>query len=87
MLQLTWSWQPALYLFLGGMGAGAFIMAAVLFLIDPGHQLAVFKLFDAVYTGEYALASLMASLIVVIVLAVEGGVYWAVGRRENGDVS
>lgn len=60
---------------------------AVLFLIDPGHQLAVFKLFDAVYTGEYALASLMASLIVVIVLAVEGGVYWAVGRRENGDVS
>ena len=60
---------------------------AVLFLIDPGHQLAVFKLFDAVYTGEYALASLMASLIVVIVLAVEGGVYWAVGRKENGDVS
>lgn len=34
MLQLTWSWQPALYLFLGGMGAGAFVMAAVLFLID-----------------------------------------------------
>lgn len=60
---------------------------AVLFLIDPGHQLAVFKLFDAVYTGEYALASLMASLIVVIVLAVEGGVYWEVGRKENGDVS
>ena len=60
---------------------------AVLFLIDPGHQLAVFKLFDAVYTGEYALASLMASLIVVIVLAVEGGVYWAVGRKERADVS
>lgn len=60
---------------------------AVLFLIDPGHQLAVFKLFDAVYTGEYALASLMASLIVVIVLAVEGGVSWAVGRKECGDVS
>lgn len=35
MLQLTWGWQPALYLFLGGMGAGAFIMAAVLYLIDP----------------------------------------------------
>ena len=40
MLQLTWSWQPALYLFLGGMGAGAFIMAAVLFLIDKAkHRL------------------------------------------------
>ena len=33
-LQTIWSWQPALYLFLGGMGAGAFVMAAVLFLID-----------------------------------------------------
>lgn len=42
MLQLTWSWQPALYLFLGGMGAGAFIMAAVLFLIDrTKHRLVV----------------------------------------------
>lgn len=35
MLQLTWGWQPAMYLFLGGMGAGAFVMAAVLYLIDP----------------------------------------------------
>ena len=60
---------------------------AVLFLIDPGHQLAVFKLFDAVYTGEYALASLMAAILVVIVLAVEGAFYLAVGRKEDTDVS
>lgn len=33
-LQSVWGWQPALYLFLGGMGAGAFIMAAVLYLKD-----------------------------------------------------
>lgn len=31
-LQLVWGWQPASYLFLGGMGAGAFIAAAALFL-------------------------------------------------------
>lgn len=31
-LQSVWGWQPALYLFLGGMGAGAFIMAAILYL-------------------------------------------------------
>lgn len=31
-LQSVWGWQPALYLFLGGMGAGAFVMAAVLHL-------------------------------------------------------
>ena len=33
-LQSAWGWQPALYLFLGGMGAGAFIMAAILYLKD-----------------------------------------------------
>ena len=59
----------------------------MLFLIDPGHQLMVFKLFDAVYTGEYALASLMASAMILIVLAVEGGVYLAVGRKEKAHVS
>ena len=31
-LQSVWGWQPALYLFLGGMGAGAFVVAAVLYL-------------------------------------------------------
>ena len=34
MLQTIWGWQPALYLFLGGMGAGTFVMAAVLFFIS-----------------------------------------------------
>ena len=38
-LQMTWGWQPALYLFLGGMGAGAFIAAAVLFFKErEEHQ-------------------------------------------------
>ena len=31
-LQRVWGWQPALYLFLGGLGAGAFAVAACLFL-------------------------------------------------------
>ncbi|MEG0503783.1 MAG: NrfD/PsrC family molybdoenzyme membrane anchor subunit [Raoultibacter sp.] len=33
-LQLVWGWQPALYLFLGGMGAGAYIMAGILYFYD-----------------------------------------------------
>lgn len=33
-LQMIWGWQPALYLFLGGMGAGAFLAAGVLYLRD-----------------------------------------------------
>lgn len=31
-LQVVWGWQPALYLFLGGMGAGAFIAAMFVYL-------------------------------------------------------
>ena len=31
-LQSVWGWQPSLYLFLGGMGSGAFAVLSVLFL-------------------------------------------------------
>jgi formate-dependent nitrite reductase membrane component NrfD len=31
-LQMIWNWQPALYLFLGGLGAGAFIVATMLYM-------------------------------------------------------
>lgn len=58
---------------------------AIIFLIDPSRKLAVFRLFDAVYTGEYALASLIASSIIVIVLAVEALAYlitWKAGKRH-----
>lgn len=43
-LQLIWGWQPALYLFLGGLGAGSFVIAACLFLFDnnrSARQLAI----------------------------------------------
>lgn len=53
---------------------------AVLFLINPGEKLAVFKLFDAVYTGDYATASLVASAIIAVTLTVEGGA-WLLARR------
>ncbi len=36
--QMVWGWQPALYLFLGGMGAGAFIAATVLLFVDRGKH-------------------------------------------------
>ncbi|MDR1422599.1 MAG: polysulfide reductase NrfD [Coriobacteriales bacterium] len=34
-VQTLWEWQIAIYLFLGGLGAGAFITAAVLFFATP----------------------------------------------------
>jgi len=54
---------------------------AILFLISPSRKLAVFKLFDSVYSGEYAMASLIAALIIVIVLITEGLAYFLVGRE------
>lgn len=60
---------------------------AILFLIDPGHQLVVFQLFDAVYKGEYALASVMATVITLIVLTVEGLVWLLSSRKEKRHVS
>ena len=60
---------------------------AIIFLIDPARKLAVFELFDAVYTGEYALASLMSSAIIVIVLAVEGLAYLISAKGERRRVS
>lgn len=54
-LQSVWGWQPALYLFLGGMGAGAFIMAAILYLKDGERH------------GKIVCASMWAATISLVV--------------------
>lgn len=60
---------------------------AILFLINPGKKLAVFKLFDAVYVGDYALASLISTLIILIVLAVEALAYFFTWKAAKPRVS
>ena len=60
---------------------------SIIFLIDARRQLAVFKLFDAVYQGDYALASLIASVITVIVLFVEGLAFLITRKGEKRRVS
>ena len=60
---------------------------AILFLVAPGQKVAVFTLFDAVYKGDYGIASLMASAIIAVTLVVEGvafGLAHVVGRRRGG---
>lgn len=56
---------------------------AIIFLIDPGRQLAVFKLFDSAYIGEYEIASLIAMLIILIVLLVEGLLFLLMGKKRR----
>ena len=60
---------------------------AILFLINPGKKLAVFRLFDAVCSGDYGLASAIAAQIILIVLAAEGLVFLLLGKTEEIDVS
>ena len=80
------SLRPAfLSCFVDNFSSSMTTSGAILFLINPGRKLAVFKLFDAVYVGDYALASLIATLTILIVLAVEGLAYlitWKVGQRH-----
>lgn len=44
---------------------------AILFLINPSKQLQVFKLFDAIYVGDYGLSAVMAEAIIIVVLLSE----------------
>ena len=37
-LQTVWGWQPALYLFLGGLGAGTFVVATLIHFITKSHR-------------------------------------------------
>ena len=74
MLQLMWSWQPALYLFLGGMGAGAFIMAAVLFLIgSKKHRLVVCV---SMWAAFASLAVGLLLLLSELITPVRGMMMW-----------
>ena len=59
---------------------------AIIFLVSPGSQVAVFALFDAAYTGDYPLASLIASAIIVVTVVVDAAAF-ALAGREKPDVS
>lgn len=59
-LQSVWGWQPALYLFLGGMGAGAFVTAAILYVRDRARGLVVCAAMWA------AVASLVCGLLLLL---------------------
>ena len=56
---------------------------AIIFLINPARKLAVFQLFDAVSTGDYANASLIATLIILIVVFAEGLVHFLTGKEQR----
>lgn len=74
MLQLVWGWQPALYLFLGGMGAGAFIMAAVLFLMDGNRHRTVVCV--SMWAALVCLAGGLLLLVTELIVPLRGVMMW-----------
>ncbi len=64
-LQFVWGWQPALYLFLGGMGAGAFVAAMVVWFREgeKAHRTVVVSVLAAVVCLIAGLLLLLSELI------------------------
>lgn len=56
---------------------------SIIFLINPARKLAVFKLFDAVYKGEYGVASVISVIIIVVVLLFEAAAWLLLSDRRN----
>ena len=62
--QSVWGWEPALYLFLGGLGAGTFVAAAVIYLSSKDHRLPVScAMWTAVLCLCVGLALLLADVV------------------------
>ena len=67
-----------IYNFTGAMTTAG----AVMFLITAKYKIAVYTLFDAINGGEYGVASLLSSAIILITLAVSGTVTFLTGERR-----
>lgn len=73
-LQFVWGWQPALYLFLGGLGAGAFAVAACLFLLKKTENRKVLSIVSWASFGCLAVGLLL--LLSELIFPLRGLMMW-----------
>ena len=73
-LQSVWGWQPALYLFLGGMGAGAFIMAAILYLRNRERNARIICV--SMWAAAISLVAGLLLLLLELVTPLRGLLMW-----------
>lgn len=59
--EAIWGWQPAMYLFLGGTGAGTYVVAASLYLLDQKNHVSIIR-----YATRSALVCLVAGLLLLL---------------------
>lgn len=58
---------------------------AIIFLIHPAQKVAVFRLLDAIITGEYGIASLISTVVIIITLVVNLALLRFTREKEKGD--
>ncbi len=73
-LQAVWGWQPALYLFLGGLSAGTFITAALLYFKDKARSARVVCI--SCWLALVCLALGLALLITELTNPLRGMMMW-----------
>lgn len=73
-LQTIWGWQPALYLFLGGMGAGAFIAAMVAYFKEGDRVRST--VFASVVAAAACLAVGLLLLLSELIVPLRGMMMW-----------
>ena len=56
--------------FVNNFSTAMITIGAVLFLVSPGHKLAVFELFDTLSTGKYGEAAMISCFIIVLTVLV-----------------
>lgn len=74
MFQIYWGWQPALYLFLGGMSAGTFITAAILYLRNGEKHGSI--IYASMWAAVICLAAGLLLLISELSVPLRGLMMW-----------
>lgn len=70
--------------FVNNFSSAMVTYSAVIFLVTPGHKIAVFELFDALSGGKYGQAAMIACFIIVVTVAVNVLFSAVLLRRKKG---
>lgn len=80
--------RSGLYIsFVNGFTATMTTIGSIIFLVYPRQKLATMVMFDVIESGKYGIGSVIAFLIILICLLVNGLYYFLLVRKEEGDVS
>ena len=74
--------KSGLYIsFVNGFTATMTTIGSIIFLIYPNQKLATMVMFDVIESGKYGVGSVIAFLIILVCLVVNGLYYYLLGRK------